>query len=55
MKMMVLSDGVVFTPESKLQLLALWFLSRFIGNYQKTQNGDSYPQLRRLKVYFKPS
>lgn len=52
MKIVRMSGKVVFIPNSKAQVLALWFLSFFTRGYEKTYNPDAYPLGRRLSLEF---
>ncbi len=49
MKIVTVSDGVIFIPESKLAVFVLWQLSFFIGSYERCFNPDAYPMGRRIK------
>ena len=50
MKIVTVSDGLIFIPESKLAVFSLWVLSFYVGNYGVCTNPDSYPMNRRLKL-----
>ncbi|HDM8166642.1 TPA: hypothetical protein P0E18_004478 [Vibrio harveyi] len=50
MQVKKLSCRFVFIPKSKIELLPLWFLSHFVGVYEKTYNEESYPMGRRLYI-----
>jgi len=53
MQIVKVSNGLIFIPKSRVQIMSLWFLSLFIGGYEKTYNEDAYPVGRRLKIDFK--
>lgn len=53
MQVKKLSGRLVFIPKSRIEILSLWFLSQFIGGYEKTYNEEAYPVGRRLKIDFK--
>ena len=50
MKIVSVSDGIIFIPKSKIGVFVLWQLSFFIGNFEKTFNLEVYPLGRRLKL-----
>ena len=43
-------DSILFIPVTKLEVLSLWFLSWFVGEYSKCWNPEAYPMNRRLKL-----
>ncbi|WP_199868146.1 hypothetical protein [Vibrio anguillarum] len=53
MQVKKLSGRLVFIPKSRIEILSIWFLSLFIGGYEKTYNAEAYPVGRRLKIDFK--
>ncbi|MEZ8238680.1 MULTISPECIES: hypothetical protein [Vibrio] len=52
MKIVKVSDGLIFIPHSAPQIFALWLLSFFAKGYEKTYNEEAYPVGRRFKVDF---
>lgn len=50
MKIVSVSDGIIFIPKSKIGVFVLWQLSFFVGNFEKTFNPEVYPLGRRLKL-----
>ena len=50
MKIVTVSDGLIFIPENKTEVFCLWVLSFAVGNYGACTNPDSYPMNRRLKL-----
>lgn len=50
MKIVTVSDGLIFIPEDKREVFYLWLLSFSVGDYGVCTNPDSYPMSRRLKL-----
>ena len=50
MKIVTVSDGLIFIPECKLSVFALWVLSFKVGEYGSCTNPGSYPMGKRLKI-----
>lgn len=50
MKIVTVSDGLIFIPESGVEVFCLWIFSFVVGDYGVCTNPDSYPMNRRLKL-----
>lgn len=52
MKIIQISDGIIFIPHDIMETFPLWLLSKFCGEYTNNCcNPEAYPTNRRLKIY----
>jgi hypothetical protein len=50
MRIIKVSDGIIFIPYNKFQCFILYLLSLYIGEYSKACNEEVYPMNRGFKL-----